>query len=49
MEKERAVDIEKINNLEMKLFESEERKKIELTNLTLELEKLRDLYKNDKT
>ena len=48
MEKERAVDIEKINNLEMKLTSLEDRRRLQVTNLTNDYEKLKELYKTEK-
>ena len=48
MEKERAVDIEKINNLEMKLISLEDRRRLQVTNLTNDYEKLKELYKTEK-
>lgn len=49
MEKERAVDAEKINNLEMKLVSLEDKRKLEVSTLEREYEKIKELYKTDKT
>lgn len=49
MEKDKAVDSQKISNLEMKLASLEDRRRIEVSTIEKEYERLKEVYKTQKS